>query len=508
MESKTWFAKYRDGNRLVQIVPTGCRDETAARQILADLERRAEKVRSGILTGAEACVATHQDKPLALYFDAFGASMEARGISEIHRAYTRRYLDRLAKECGFGRLADLNRDALEKWLAGRSADGVGAKARNAYRGALTSFCNWCIETNRLVSNPVAKVSKADEKADRRRLRRSMDESELIRLLDVASKRPLLEALTVRKGPRAGEQYAKVRDKVRERLEALGRERALIYKTLVLTGLRKGELASLTAGQLYLDGPVPYASLAARDEKNREGNDIALRDDLAADLTQWLAYKLEAAQTEARRLGEPIPARLPGETPVFNLPAGLLRILNRDMRLAKIPKRDERGRTLDLHALRTTFGTLMSRGGVAPRTAQAAMRHSDIRLTMGVYTDPKLLDVRGALDALPSLPLAGVAAESAKLTGTMGEGPRQSILLTIRNADKRVQTLSNGDKTYTSRDGTHHNGRLDVTSYSANKKDPLTSHVRGSLKSGQEDSNLRPHGPEPCALAKLSYAPSC
>src|SRR3954453_8567808 len=27
------------------------------------------------------------------------------------------------------------------------------------------------------------------------------------------------------------------------------------------------------------------------------------------------------------------------------------------------------------------------------------------------------------------------------------------------------------------------------------------------KSGREDLNLRPHGPEPCALAKLSYAPS-
>ena len=26
------------------------------------------------------------------------------------------------------------------------------------------------------------------------------------------------------------------------------------------------------------------------------------------------------------------------------------------------------------------------------------------------------------------------------------------------------------------------------------------------QSGREDSNLRPHGPEPCALAKLSYAP--
>src|SRR5438309_9816105 len=28
----------------------------------------------------------------------------------------------------------------------------------------------------------------------------------------------------------------------------------------------------------------------------------------------------------------------------------------------------------------------------------------------------------------------------------------------------------------------------------------------SDQSGREDLNLRPHGPEPCALAKLSYAP--
>ena len=34
-------------------------------------------------------------------------------------------------------------------------------------------------------------------------------------------------------------------------------------------------------------------------------------------------------------------------------------------------------------------------------AQAMMRHSDIKLTMGVYTDPALLDVRDALDRLPA-----------------------------------------------------------------------------------------------------------
>ena len=49
-----------------------------------------------------------------------------------------------------------------------------------------------------------------------------------------------------------------------------------------------------------------------------------------------------------------------------------------------------------------------------------MRHSTIDLTMNVYTDPKLLDVAGAMEALPALPLvAGEASETvaAKATGT-------------------------------------------------------------------------------------------
>jgi hypothetical protein len=33
-----------------------------------------------------------------------------------------------------------------------------------------------------------------------------------------------------------------------------------------------------------------------------------------------------------------------------------------------------------------------------------MRHSSIDLTMTVYTDPRLLDVEGALGVLPELPL--------------------------------------------------------------------------------------------------------
>jgi len=82
-----------------------------------------------------------------------------------------------------------------------------------------------------------------------------------------------------------------RPAVQQRLEQIGEERALIHKTLVLTGLRKGELASLTVGQLVLGADPTYLVLSAADEKNRQGNSTPLWGDLAADLRSWLATLL-------------------------------------------------------------------------------------------------------------------------------------------------------------------------------------------------------------------------
>src|SRR5262249_19128168 len=225
LESPHYIAKYRDGSGVVREAATGCKDETAARRVLAELERRAELVRSGVMTNAEAAAADHQTAPIAEHFDAFDQYLAAKDSSAIHRAYTRRYLDRLATECPFATLADLRRERLERWLAARAAEGVGAKARNHYRAALVGFCNWCINTDRLTANPFDAIPKANEQADRRRLRRAMEESELVRLLDVARRRPLLDAMTVRRGKRRGEAYAKLRAETRERLELLGWERA-------------------------------------------------------------------------------------------------------------------------------------------------------------------------------------------------------------------------------------------------------------------------------------------
>jgi len=121
-----------------------------------------------------------------------------------------------------------------------------------------------------------------------------------------------------------------------------------------------------------------------------------------DLRAWLGEKLEAAREDAKLVGRPIPLTLPLDEPLFTVPQDFVKILDRDLAAAGIPKRDERGRTVDLHALRHTFGTHLSKNGVPPRTAQAALRHSSLDLTMNVYTDPSLLDVAGALKALPGL----------------------------------------------------------------------------------------------------------
>src|SRR5579875_221927 len=70
-ESGTYFARYRDGRNQVVEVPTGCRDESAARQVLADLERKAERVRAGLLSPAEARTAEHLTKPIGEHVDAY-----------------------------------------------------------------------------------------------------------------------------------------------------------------------------------------------------------------------------------------------------------------------------------------------------------------------------------------------------------------------------------------------------------------------------------------------------
>lgn len=50
--------------------------------------------------------------------------------------------------------------------------------------------------------------------------------------------------------------------------------------------------------------------------------------------------------------------------------------------------------------------------MAPRTGQVALRHPSLHLTMDVYTDPRLLDMAGALAVLPDPALSNASQADA------------------------------------------------------------------------------------------------
>ena len=92
------------------------------------------------------------------------------------------------------------------------------------------------------------------------------------------------------------------------------------------------------------------------------------------------------------------------------------MLRRDQEVAGIPYQDNAGRFLDFHSLRHTFGTNLARAGVAPKVAQELMRHSDVNLTLGIYSHVGISDLAGAVEKLPEF--SGHAAEiKAARTGT-------------------------------------------------------------------------------------------
>ncbi len=235
----------------------------------------------------------------------------------------------------------------------------------------------------------------------------------------------------------------------------------------------------------------------------------MRPDLADDLRRWLADRLASLQANADIVASrsrPVCRQTP---PSSTCRAGLVRIFDRDLKAAGIPKRDDRGRTLDVHALRTTFGTLLSKGGVPLRTAQAAMRHSDPSLTANVYTDPKLLDVSGALDALPTLAPPGPSPIGSKPEppGPI-RLPRSPLALPLAlTPDKSGRNRAMPGKSNIPSLRSAGADSSAVSGLAWQEKGPADNPCQPALfKSGRQDLNLRPLDPQSSALAKLRYAP--
>jgi hypothetical protein len=178
---------------------------------------------------------------------------------------------------------------------------------------------------------------------------------------------------------------------------------MLYAAAMVTGFRASELTSLAPSSFALEAEPPTVTVKAGYSKNRREAIQPLPPDVAAALRAYLA-------------GRPAGPVWPGEV----WPDRAADMLREDLRAAGIPYRDAEGRVADFHALRHSYITLLQQTGVHPKLAQELARHSDIRLTMKVYTHTRLHDLAGAVEGLPSLlPASGPGRQALAATGTEG-----------------------------------------------------------------------------------------
>ncbi len=354
-KSRKWYVEFRDANGKVRR-KAGYTDRKATEQLAAKLERQIERQRVGIVD----IDVDHLQRPLEEHVADYLADLQRAGRDDMYVYNIDKRLHKLADECGWNTLASMSADSLTHWLKKRQKTGAAPRTLNQYVQTAAGLLNWAIQQKRAEINPLLHIARANE-ADRRRIRRALSFEEIGRLLDVAA------------------------------------DRRLVYLTAMLTGLRRSELAALVWSDVHLDDKRPLILLRALQTKSRRADKIELPPELADALA------------EAR------PADATDATPVFDeIPS--MDVFRDDLKAADIPYKDEMNRQIDFHALRMTYGTILAQAGVPIRAAMELMRHTDIRLTTRVYTDPTLLNTAGVVRSLPELGSKG-GRERQKATGT-------------------------------------------------------------------------------------------
>ncbi len=416
IEQGTYSARYRTADgRLVEF-STGARTQDAAAAILRERENFEAKIRCGAISPEEAMVSSWGSIDFGQHINAWLGALKGRGRTELHIRDMRYKAERLARECRIRNMVDISRNRIENWLHKQAENGMPPKTRNHYLVAIRGFCNWAIRAGRMAVNPLNGIEKANENVDRVKIRRALTPEELRLFLEAARSRPLHDVMYKNRGSKA----AQLSDATIARFSFIGEERRMTYLLLATTGLRKSELASIRLCDAQLDGAKPFLELRAEKAKNRKAAKLPLRRDVADELVQHVARRLETAQKAAKGARRPIPAVLSPQSPLVLVPSSIDKIFQRDIEHAKIPRVDARGRAVDVHALRTTFGSHLALSGIPLRTAQELMRHSDPKLTANVYQDVGILDTFGAVESMPSFCIQKNESRLAAQDG--GNGP--------------------------------------------------------------------------------------
>ena len=222
---------------------------------------------------------------------------------------------------------------------------------------------------------------------------------------------------------------------------------------------------MTSRSFRLEDDPSTATVEACYSKRRRRDTQILHSEVVRLLKEWLMTKPGVAQDE---LLFPVSGRVPGGTNRkthkmvrMDLEAAREKwIAEAEIDVQKTSREnsdflaycDNDGLFADFHANRHLFITNLKRVNTSPKMAQTLARHSDVRLTLGVYTHVGLHDQRAAIESLPAPPSVGGTrpeddAISLRATGTDGKDYNTA---SKQNASGEVPTMVPGGANYGAR----------------------------------------------------------
>jgi len=338
--SKVWRGRYSLGRgQPVRDISLDTQDKAVAEKRLRDRLAQAQKEAEGMI--APVSITEAQREPLISLLADYLVYLRGRELAEGHVKESVARIERIVTETGWRVLADVRPDGFLRW---RSGLRCGAKTKKEYQTSLNAFLNWLVKIEKLERSPLAHVEQVDTRGKETRPYRAFTEDELRRLFATAG------------------------------------ERVLAYQTLLYTGQRRSEVASLVWGDLHLKEAQPFALFRAATMKDAKKRAVPLHP----ALSRLLRVLLNPACSQSDLVFPDFPT---------------WEALQVDLARAGIERKDGLGRSVHFHSFRKTWQTMGVRAGINQRAAQAVLGHSDANLTARAYTD---------------VPALGLASEVAKL----------------------------------------------------------------------------------------------
>jgi integrase len=346
VRSRMYSGRYRRrGETKVTTVALHVTDKAVAEAKLRELVREIEKEEMGIAVPKRMRLAA--DKPLIDHVRAYCADLAGQKRCTEYVATLKARLTKLAADCGWKRVADITAEAFQTWRAHRK---LGAKTLNDYLAAMSGLLAWLQRAALIEQNPLRSVRKCETRGNELRTRRALTVGELAAVVAVAG----------------------------------------IYRLAILTayytGLRRKELGRLEWGDIYASGDRAFLIPRAATTKNHESEPCYL--------PKWFMRELLDARAQGASIGDRIFQK--GSIPSIWAYRTLLK-------RTCIPYKDDQGKQADFHALRHSLNTHLAQRSVDPQIRQEIMRHSEIGLTLNVYTDKLKLPLAEAMEKLPVFP---------------------------------------------------------------------------------------------------------